>query len=66
MIKHHEFTFMVRSPYDIKRCFHHNCKNQGEWAVIVKDDRHITVIEYTNICEEHILQVFIDAACGNW
>lgn len=66
MINHSEFSFIVRAPNDIAQCQHLGCKRKGDWSVAAIDDHDKTMLEYDNICEQHIFQAFIDAACGNF
>jgi hypothetical protein len=66
MFKHHEFDFFVRSPEHALHCQQTGCKKLGDWSVVAKADDGKIMLAYDNICEQHILQAFIDAACGDF
>jgi hypothetical protein len=66
MINHAEFDFYVRSPELIAKCQQIGCKRLGDWSIVAKNDHGKIMLAYDNICEQHILQAFIDAACGDY
>jgi len=66
MIEHKEFDFFVRSPEIIGKCQQLGCKRNGDWSVVAKDDHGKIILLYDNVCELHLFQTFLDAACGDF
>ena len=71
-IKHEEYTIYVRSPLQKVQCqygidmFEDSvCYNDGSFAIIIKDDRDVTLKQFENICSAHLLMTVIDWLQGN-
>lgn len=61
IVKHKEFSFKVLAPDNFAKCQYVFCKEQGDFAVVAKNDRDEFICEFRNICDRHIIMAFIDA-----
>lgn len=62
-VRHKEYSIYVRAPYDRGLCLygpHISCKNDGDFALKIMDDRDHVILQYANICNSHLLMAVID------
>jgi len=71
-VKHAEYSLIVLAPwvrgqcqYGFDQVFPVNCKNDGDFALKIVDDRDNVIKQYTNICSSHMLLAIISWVCGD-
>ena len=66
-IKHREYGIVILAPWTSSPCQYGNtlsCKNDGEHAIKLVDDRDAILQEYSCICGPHLLLVVLTQLLG--
>jgi hypothetical protein len=60
IIPHKEFSFSVLACNESHRCLYQGCKRNGDFHIIAKNDKDQYITDFPNICDMHIIHVFIE------
>jgi hypothetical protein len=60
ILPHKEFAFKVLACDEYHKCLYHGCKKMGDFHVVALNDRDAYICDFPNICDMHIIHVFVE------
>jgi len=61
IIPHKEFDFGIRAADESHKCLYFGCKKVGDFHVFAKTDKGNYICDFPNICDMHIIHVFLES-----